>query len=69
MEEIVKIKIQDYNDIADEIRRIDQAMQAIRASRLREETVVILVQKLSGENKTSVKSVLYGLSNLKRFIK
>lgn len=65
----MKIEVKDFNDIADEIRNIAQAMQALKASRLKEEAIVILVQKLSGENKTTIKNVLYGLGNLSYYVK
>lgn len=63
------IEVKDFNDVADEIHNIAQAMQALKASRLKEEAIIILVQKLSGENKTTIKNVLHGLENLGYYVK
>lgn len=64
----MKIEVKDYNDIADEIRNISDAMQKLKQSRLKEEAIIILVQRLSGENKTSIKNVIHGLEDIKRYV-
>lgn len=65
----MKIEVKDYNDIADEIRNISDAMQKLKHSRLKEEAIVILVQRLSGENKNSIRNVIHGLEDIKKYIK
>lgn len=64
-----KINVTFFDDIAEEVKSIDAAMKQISNSNLNEKAIVLLVCKLSGENQTTVKNVLYGLENIGSFLK
>lgn len=64
-----KIEVTFFDDIAEEIKRVDQAMQTINASKLTQEAIVTLLRRSTGESKRSIENVLWGLNNIKRFIK
>lgn len=61
MSKTTKINVEFFEDIADEVKRIDEAMVAVSNSGLNEKAIVLLVGKLSGENQTRVRNVIYGL--------
>ena len=63
-----KINVTFFEDIAEEVKRIDQAMTAISKSGLSEKAIVLLVSKLSGENQTTVRNVIYGLENIGSYL-
>lgn len=62
----MKIEVEDFNGIASQIKNIDRAMQNLKRASLNRKAIVILLQKLSGENKRTIENVLYGLENLKK---
>lgn len=64
-----KINVEHFEDIAAEVKRLDEAMQQINRSGLSEKAIVLLVSKLSGENQTTVRNVLYGLENIGSYLK
>ena len=64
-----KINVEHFEDIANEVKRLDEAMQQISRSGLSEKAIVLLVSKLSGENQTTVRNVLYGLENIGSYLK
>lgn len=63
-----KIKVTHFEDIAQEVKDLHAAMQSIKSSGLSEKAIVLLVSKLSGENQTTVKNVLYGLENIDKYL-
>lgn len=63
-----RIEVKYFEDIANEVRRVDAAMQQISQSGLSEKAIVILVSKLSGENQRTVRNVLYGLENIGSYL-
>lgn len=48
------------------ISNISAAMKALKAGKLKEDALVILLQAQTGINKTTIKSVLYGISNMEK---
>lgn len=64
-----QIEVEFFEDIAAEVKRIDEAMANISNSNLSEKAILLLVSKLSGENQTTVRNVLYGLSNIGSYLK
>lgn len=69
MSKTTKINVEFFEDIADEVKRIDEAMVAVSNSGLNEKAIVLLVGKLSGENQTRVRNVIYGLEHIKSYLK
>lgn len=64
-----KINVEHFEDIANEVRRLDEAMQQINRSGLTDKAIVLLVSKLSGESQTTVRNVLYGLGKIGSYLK
>lgn len=64
-----KIEVQAFSDIAEEVKRLDEAMQAISHSNLTRTAIVTLLRHATGENKGTIEKVLFGLENIGQFIK
>lgn len=63
------IPVAVFDDIAEEIKRIDKAMRAINTSKLTQEAIVTLLSRSTKETKSSINRVLWGLSNIGKFLK
>ena len=64
-----KIKVTYFDDIAEEVKKIEAAMKYINAGNLTKDAVIILVQASTGENKGTIKNVLYGLETIGKYLK
>ena len=64
-----KIEVQYFHEVAEDIKAISEAMQEIDKSGLKDNTVVILIQAISGENKTTIRNVLEAMRNMKGLLK
>lgn len=64
-----KIEVTFFEDIAEEVKRIDVAMQELNASKLTREAIVTLLRHSTGETKRTIENVLWGLENINRYIK
>lgn len=65
----ISIDVQFFEDIAEEVRRIDEAMVKISSSKLTEKAIVLLVANQSRESQKTVRNVLYGLKNIHQYLK
>lgn len=66
---MTNIEVEFFEDIAQEVKDIHEAMQKISNSGLTDKAIILLVAKLSGENQTTVNNVLFGLKNIKKYLK
>lgn len=66
---MTKINVEFFEDIAENVRRVEEAMVGVTNSGLSETAIVLLVCKLSGENQGTVKNVIYGLEHIGQFLK
>lgn len=66
---MVKIEVEFFEDIAEEVRELHQAMLQLKNSRLTEEAVITLLVRSTGENQSTVKRVLYGLETINKYLK
>lgn len=69
MSKIKKIEVQSVSDeLAEAIRNIDTAMQAVSKSGLKESTIIVLLKDSLGNRvrKDQIQEVLWGLNNLKK---
>lgn len=64
-----KINVEFFEDIAAEVKRLGAAMAAINESKLKEEAIIVLLQKSTGENQSTIKRVLYGLQTIGKYVK
>lgn len=73
MSKIKKIEVQSVSEeLAEAIKNIDTAMQALSKSGLKESTIIVLLKDMLGNSirKDQIQEVLYGLNNLKsRYLK
>ena len=65
---MTKINVTFFEDIAEEVRRIEEAMKVISNSGLTEKAIVLLVANLSKESQTSVRNVIYGLEHIGNYL-
>lgn len=56
-------------EIADNIERMARAFKILKNSRLKEDTIITLIQSKTGINRKEIKSVLDVLTNLDSFLK
>lgn len=64
----VKIEVQSMTDeLAEAIKNIDNAMQAIANSEIKQSTIIVLLKDYLGQRirKDQIQDVLFGLNNLK----
>lgn len=66
---INKIEVVFFEDIAQEVRNVEEAMRAIGRSGLTEKAITLLVSKLSGEGITTVNNVIWGLEHIGDYLK
>ena len=64
-----KIEVTYFNDIADEVKKIESAMTYINGTKLIKDAVIILVKASTGENKRTIENVLYGLETIGKYLK
>jgi len=64
-----KIEVNFFEDIAKEVKDIHEAMLRINSGKLTKEAIVTLLQRSTGESRSSIKNVLYGLENINRYLK
>ena len=66
---IKKIEVDFFEDIAEEVKRVEEAMRTINASKLSHEAIVTLLRRSTGETKRSIENVLWGLNNIGKYLK
>lgn len=66
---MVKIEVEFFEDIAEEVKDLHQAMLQLKNSRLTEEAIIVLLARSTGENQSTIKRVLYGLETINKYLK
>lgn len=64
-----KIEVKYFHDTAEEIKRLDEVMKEINNTPLKSDTIVVLLQHLTGENKSTIRNVIAGLTNMGSLLK
>lgn len=65
---ITKVEVQFYTDeIAESVRRVAIAVEAMRNSGLKEDAIVTLLHDCTRVGKPAIRQVLWGLNQLKHF--
>jgi hypothetical protein len=68
MAEPLKIEVQSVTDeIAENISKVSEAVQALNNSKLKQETAVLLIQGATKLPKGTIKDVLFAVANLKHW--
>ena len=62
----VVIPVEVFDDVAEQIKRIDEAMAHIDAGSLKRTAIVTLLARTTKESRSSIENVLWGLNDLRR---